>query len=348
LSVARAFTDQAEACAGLGSDFTARLLRTVADLLGEDGPVTARLRSWTGDASSAGQSVPLRLAGGLHALVLTGRDPDLTTLYPPSPMPDPANLRALVARAMVREADFLLDWLDSPPQTNETGRAAVLLPAASHIASRFGLPFDLVELGASAGLNLRFDRFRLETPAGPLGLPGSPLVLTPDWRGDAPKIQPIRVRSRLGVDINPLDPTRTGDALRLQSYIWPDQPTRLSRMRAALSIAAEVPAIVAREDAAAFLARTLPKRQAGAVTLIYHTIAWQYFPPETQSLAEEVIERAGTSATTDAPLACLGMEADDLSEGAGVTLRLWPGGKVIDLGRADFHGRWIDWRQPPG
>jgi hypothetical protein len=29
-----------------------------------------------------------------------------------------------------------------------------------------------------------------------------------------------------------------------------------------------------------------------------------------------------------------------------VTLRLWPGDKTLDLGRADFHGRWVDWRAP--
>ena len=80
----------------------------------------------------------------------------------------------------------------------------------------------------------------------------------------------------------------------------------------------------------------------GHLHLIYHTIAWQYFPDETQARAQARIEQAGAEATDNAPLAWLGMEWDG-DEGAAMTLRLWPGNRTIALGRIDFHGRWISW-----
>jgi hypothetical protein len=338
------FRAQAETCDGLGSTFTGSVLRAAADSLGGADTVATRLRSWTGDTSAAGQSVPLRLAGGLHALVLTGQDPDLAALYPPNARPDDADLRTAIAAAFEDQADHLHRWLDSPPQTNETGRAAVLIPAAALIATRFDLPLDLLELGASAGLNLRFDHFALDGPGGRLGAADAPLVLTPDWGGATPVGSAFSVRHRAGVDINPLDPTNAEDRLRLLSYVWPDQAARLARMRAALDIATAVPAGVTRADAADWLAPHLDRRRTGAVTLIYHTIAWQYFPPDTQARARAMIEADGAAATYSAPLAWLGFENDGKTPGAPVDLRLWPGDQSIRLGRADFHGRWIDWR----
>lgn len=45
----------------------------------------------------------------------------------------------------------------------------------------------------------------------------------------------------------------------------------------------------------------------------------------------------------------LGPAGDSVPLGlcAALILRLWPGDATVDLNRADFHGRWIDWRAPP-
>ena len=57
-------------------------------------------------------------------------------------------------------------------------------------------------------------------------------------------------------------------------------------------------------------------------------------------------EAAGAQATPNRPLAWLSMETDGDTTGkvgAALTLRLWPGDITLELGRADFHGRWINW-----
>ncbi len=56
-----------------------------------------------------------------------------------------------------------------------------------------------------------------------------------------------------------------------------------------------------------------------------------------------MIKAAGAKATAQSPLAWFSMETDGGDRSAVLTLRLWPGDVTLDLGRADFHGRGIDW-----
>ncbi|WP_304613905.1 DUF2332 family protein, partial [Paracoccus sp. (in: a-proteobacteria)] len=124
MTVAAAFAHQARACAALGSPLTAQLCRTLPQVLA-DGPVADRVLGWTGDPSTAADSLPLRLCGALHALVLTGQAHDLARAYDGGVV-DPALLR----RVLDDHAETILSWLDSPPQTNEVARSAALIGAA--------------------------------------------------------------------------------------------------------------------------------------------------------------------------------------------------------------------------
>lgn len=336
-----AFLDQAQSCAALGSPFTARLLTLLAERGLPEGPVLDRIAGWPGDITSRGASLPLRAAGALHGLVLEGRAPRLAAAYPPA---EGEGLHELACEAIRQEADWIGARLDLPPQTNEVGRSAVLIAAAHWLAAVTGLPMRLSELGASAGLNLNFDHYALAGPGWQRGAADPAITLRPDWTGEAPPAAGLRVTGRAGTDLLPLDPAR--DRLRLLSYIWPDQAERLARMQVALDLAARLGTAVAREDAAAFLQRRLTRPPDGTLHLIYHTVAWQYFPPETQARGLAMFEAAGALATRGRPLARLGMEADSVTGSAGVTATLWPGGHSHALGRADFHGRWIDWQAP--
>ena len=96
-----------------------------------------------------------------------------------------------------------------------------------------------------------------------------------------------------------------------------------------------------------WLAQRLAQPQPGALHLVFHTVAWQYFPAATQARGAALLAAAGACATADAPLARLAMEGDSTGlPGAALTLDLWPGGQRIALGRVDFHGRWVDWQAP--
>jgi len=343
--VADAFSPQARPCRDLGSPFTARLCDLIADRLRADTPVGARIAAWPGDTGPSGASVPLRLAGTLNRLRLSG-DPTLTPAWPPHDATDTALWDAVHATLATRTADVIAG-LASPPQTNEVRRSAALILAAHWLAARHPLPLVLSEVGASAGLNLMFDRFALATPDGPRGATDPALTLTPDWRGHAPPPAAITVADRRGTDLSPLDPGNPADRLRLMSYIWPDQPDRIALTKAAIAIA---DAPVDRADALDWLPARLSTSHPGHLHLIFHTVAWQYLPADAQARGNATIAAAGRRATADAPLARLGMEGDGHTPGAALTLTLWDGttqdGTTFPMGRIDYHGRWVDWRPP--
>ncbi len=337
--VRAAFLRQAEATRILGSPLMARLMTGLAQALVPDTPVAKAVLGWQGDPSSTGDAVPLRLAGGLHALILTGKAPALAAAYLSGEDPT-----AIALAAVRQHPAFLLDWLTSPPQTNEVRRSAPLIAAAHWLTAHFRLPLVLSELGASAGLNLLWDHYALCIGGQTLG-PASPaLGLTPDWTGSLPPLSGPTILDRRGTDLNPLDPVT--DRLRLLAYLWADQSDRIARTKVALDLAARLRPRIDRADAADWLEPRLQTRHDGAIHLIFHTVAWQYFPPATQDRVKTALAKAGTRATTEAPLAYLSMEVDDQTPGAGLNLTLWPGGQAIPLGRADFHGRWVDWRAP--
>ncbi len=333
---------QAEQCAALGSPFMGRLLPLIADRITAGTPVTDVLLNWDGDMRPQADSVPLRLAGALHALVLTGASAPLKAAYPPNVATDDV-LWSAVEDAFATHSDHFLTWLKSPPQTNEVRRSSVIIPAAHIAAAQFGLPMRLSELGASGGLNLMFDAFSLN--AGGTVFQSGDVTLEPDWQGPKPTVANLEIIERAGVDLNALDPRNPDDQLRLRAYLWADQPDRLARTNAAIE---SYSATVDQGDAEAWLIDRLATPRPGTTHFIFHTVAWQYFPEETKKRCRDAIENAGAAATNDAPLAWFSMEADEnLNQGAKLTLRLWPGDITLDLGRADFHGRWVIWAGEP-
>ncbi len=342
MTLARAFADQSISCSRLGSPFMGRLF----DMLAHHWPRGSRLdryfATFDGDIGPAGASLPLRLAGGLHALVLKGSTPDLAEVYPPNEVTDD-KLRDAVIHSLHADQDFLLDWVTSAPQTNEVRRSAALMAGAAVVNSHFPLPLWLSELGASGGLNMMWDHFELLLPETRLYARAPVLSLQPRWQGALPPLRLPRIAGRAGVDLNPLDPQKPDDLLRMTAFLWPDQPERLALTRAAASV---MDAPIDKGDAIDWLYARLHGAPEGHVHLIQHTVAWQYFPQPAQDRGRSMIEAAGAKATADTPLAWLSLETDGDTKGAkgaALVLRLWPGDLWLPLGRADFHGRWVQW-----
>ncbi|MEQ8700803.1 MAG: DUF2332 family protein, partial [Bauldia litoralis] len=197
------FQKQARTCERMGSPFMADLLVYLSEALDPKTAVGAAVLAWPGDEKA--DALALRLAGGLHALVLSGRDPALAAAYPGGGASGPEMLDEAVSGALDRHADFLVDCLKSPPQTNEVGRSAILLGGFLTVAAETGLPLSILEIGASGGLNLHWDawRYRLAPPggsAGDWGADDAPLTLAPDWQGELPPLVPGTVAARAACD----------------------------------------------------------------------------------------------------------------------------------------------------
>ena len=185
-----------------------------------------------------------------------------------------------------------------------------------------------------------WDRFGLEVNGTRFGPTDPVLTLRPEWEGPLPAPSAPKVTERRGVDLNPIDPTSPEGHLRLLAYLWADQPERIERTKAAISVSEGQ---LSKGDAAAWLDGRLAAPRPGTLHMVYHTIAFQYFPKASQDHIRKAMEAAGAKATPDAPLAWLSMETDGTPPGAGLTLRLWPEGRTVNLGRVDFHGRWVRW-----
>jgi hypothetical protein len=329
---------QADACRMIGSELYAGLLERTADDVNEGGPAWEILRGHEQDPRFS--VLGLRLMGGANRLALTGREPDLADAYGNGR--DAAQAWELLRDVLRRNAAELRRTLDRPVQTNEVARCAALAFGFLTVAEETHLPLRLLEVGASAGLNLRWDRFHYEADGFSWGPAGSAVKLEFELEGKpAPHLPPsIEIGDRRGCDTNPIDATTEAGQLTLLTYIWPDQVERIDRMRAALKVAAELPIELDRDPAAAWARRMLAEPVPGQATVIYHSIVSQYLSDEERDGLFSAIREAGERASDDAPLAWLRMEPAD--DRANLELTLWPGGRVRQLARVGYHGNPVE------
>lgn len=332
---------QADLCAQLGSELYAGLLRRCADDVAAGGPTWGVLRGLAG--CPADFYPALRLLGSVHRLVLAGRAPALAAHYPSvGGTPGPGVWDAF--RGVVDEqAATLAELVASPPQTNEVGRSAALLGGFLHVAGRSRLPLRLLEVGASAGLNLGWDRYRYESGDWSWGDPASPVRIPDAFVGGVPASVPVTVAERRGCDLSPIDVRTEDGRLTVLSYVWPDQLDRVERLRAAIRLANDAdPAVrVERADALDWLGARLASRRPGLATVVYHSIVLSYFGDAESAAFGELLTGAGRRATVDAPLAWLSLErAADRFE---VRLRTWPGGEERLLAVVGGHGLPVRW-----
>ncbi|MFL6601646.1 MAG: DUF2332 domain-containing protein [Steroidobacteraceae bacterium] len=345
IRVRAAFKEQEGWCAKLGSPFTALLCSTLAERLDASTLIGRRVLSWPGDPTAQGDALPLRVCGALHGLARSNQEPALTAVYPGTARQvADDDLWLAVGGALERNPAHFETYLATAPQTNEVGRSAVLMCGFLEIARRVGLPVQLFEIGASAGLNLLADRYRYRFGATEWGDPHAALLLEPQWQGSAPPVEAdFRVVERSGCDVAPLDISIPEQRARLVSYVWPDQTDRLSRLEAAIATALREPPRLERMEAARWVEDRIVETagQPGRVRVLFHSVVWGYFPLETQQRLAAHMERCGARAETRSPLAWLRFELIDTPPGAALTLKMWPTGEEVVLAHAQPHGRSI-------
>jgi hypothetical protein len=343
---AEMFRWQSQACASLGSALYEALLARAADDIRAGGPCADAV---AGHENAPGPyAVALRLAGGVHALVLTGRAPALAGYYPSAggvfeadrPEAVEACWQAFRA-AVAAELPWVRDWMTRPPQTNEVGRSNLLITGLLHATRTSPLPVRLFELGSSAGLNLRPELFRYASePDGDdadgfgWGPVDSPVLLADAWKGAPPgwlveaaaQRPEIAVVERHGCDLTPIDPLSESGSLALRAYVWPDQASRHTRLAGALRLAADLPVAVEAVGAADFLAGVAPK--PGTLTVVWHSIMRQYVPAEEWARVDAELERLAAASTSEAPFAYIAFEPERVGE-------RFPSRLAVRLGRDD-------------
>lgn len=335
-------------------------LRALADDLDAGGPTSTVVRGY--EDAPTGAVIQLRLLAGIFRLVLTGRAPTLQPYYPClGGTADPSTVWPVLRPVLVEHADELHDALAIAPQTNEVGRSAALLAGLFDLVAASGRSrVRLLELGASAGLNLLLDRFHVGGEGWTWGPADSPVQLDDAVRGPIRPTELTIVAAR-GCDLDPVDATTEEGRLRLTSFVWPFDRHRHERLAAALRLAAAYPPEVDRAAAAEWLPDQLTGSGRGAagdsvgqvpgpqdadpagesLTVVWHSVTQLYWPAAELAAVEEILSSVGR----EHPLAEVGMEYDP--DGAAgerplVWTRLWHGDgrppRRRLLGTAHDHG----------
>ncbi|HUG09098.1 MAG TPA: DUF2332 domain-containing protein [Acidimicrobiia bacterium] len=278
---------------------------------------------------------PNVLLAGIHALLMQDPAQKLARHYPdliddPGPVQQVA--RPFREFVLEHEAQLVEIGRTRHTQTNEVGRCTALLPAIWETDLR---RFHLIDLGASAGLNLAIDRYHYRWDGLEWG-PRSRVTLECSLRGRAPAPKEIEVLSRTGLDLNPLDPSDPDDVLWLEALIWPEQTDRRRRLQAAFRMYADVEVDLVAGDAVETLGATLSRLPGDEPVVVMHSFALNQFSPEQRSIVDEQL----TAARRQRPLWRVSMELLDWGDEAA-KLTLDDGAGSFVVGTAQPHGEWL-------
>ena len=285
-------------------------------------------------------AVGLRLLAGVQRCWLAGIASELDAVWPTAEQSGDADRAYAVMQTMFRDPPaLLLDWLTRDPQTNEVGRSAGLAIGLDLIAQGTGLPVRLFEIGSSGGLNLRIDEYGYTDAHGhSWGNANSPLQFGADaFSTDLQFWGHAVIAERRGCDLNPIDASTEAGGLQLQSYVWPDQQLRVKRLHDALRVARKFPVMVDRSSAAPWIDEHFVSKPE-FVTVLMHSIMWQYLPESEQTEIRALIDQRGSVARSDAPMAWLTLEPSPEMVHANVTVTVWPGGEPRVVATSGFHG----------
>jgi len=327
---------QATACRNLGSIQYADLLEALVDDHRRGGPVVALLAGRSDRPLH--DALPLRLLGALHRAALLGRAPELAARFPSCGGDGAPIDLAVVYRVVDRLRDDVEDGLRRGVQTNEVGRAVCHLAIANWLPTIGIDTFDWWEVGASAGLNLSFDQYAADTGQGVLGRSGSPLTFPSSMFAVAPPVgTAARCASRRGCDPDPIDLEQ--DAVRLESFVWPDQSIRRARLLAAIAITRPLRHHIDRASADDWIAARLAE-PSDHPAVIFHSIVWQYMAPEVQVRFRDAIAEAGRQGRE-----LVWARMEPAGPIADLRADVWSTGRLIRYHLADvgYHGQNFSW-----
>jgi len=227
--------------------------------------------------------------------------------------------------------------------TNEVRRSAILRPAFVAVARRLiegGRPpsAHLVEIGASAGLLLAWDRLAYRYGPHRFGPEEAPLELASEWRASRPPdpLAPFTVAARIGIDVEPVSLADPEAVAWLRALIWPEHVERAAAFDAASALARALGVTVRAADALTFVPGGLDALPGRLPAVVLHAFTVNQF---SEPMRAQLDQGLGEAARTW-PIFRVGLEW--APGGARLELTTYPGGRATLLARADPHGAWIE------
>jgi hypothetical protein len=300
-----------------------------------------------------GQPVPNLLFAATHFLLLIGVRHPLAAFYtdvaeaapPAGADPYPA-FRAFC----LEQHEAIVQLLETRlVQVNEVARCACLFPAFGLVAAREAdRPLAVIEIGASAGLNLLWDRYGYDYGTGQLyGAVASPVQIVCPLRSELPPPLPAvspRIAWRLGLDLNPIDVRDERATLWLCALVWPEHRDRLARLRSAIALARQDPPRLLAGDALALLPQMLPAAPPDAALCVWHSFTVNQFTREGRAQLAALLSEYAARARR--PLYRISMEHHNGDNPLLVLITYEAGGASERiLAECEGHGEWLAWRE---
>ena len=332
---------QERLCADNGSPTYAQIISAIVERIHDRSEAAVELL-YEDPRPAIESALFLRLLGAVHRLVLAGDGCGLERCYPSAGGElDAEGATSRFFPFVDAKREVVAQEMQVAVQTNDVGRSGVISAGLRYIAGVVGRPLRLLEVGASAGLNLWCDRYFVDAGCSSWGPPESSVRLTGLFREGCPGGTEFTIVERAGCDLAPVDALSDRGRAHLRSFIWPEDLARLSRLDAALSIfpGAELQAA----DATEWIEGRLDACSGDVATVVFHSIVMPYLARGQRDRVQAAIETAGQSATGDRPLAWLRLEPLE-TQGVVVSLDLWPHGLHLTLARCSPHGAEIVWK----
>lgn len=303
--------------------------------------------------ASPGQSRPDLFLAAVHYLLHEEPGHPAAQFYPSLTLdPDRSHDPAPAVLGFCHERREQIEHIVSTSyvQTNEVRRCTFLLPALQTAATITDQPLALIEVGASAGLNLLFDRYQYryigaDDRTDIVGDPCSPLLLECWLRGsgrpplDVPVIQPAW---RTGIDLRPLNPATLSDQKWLRALVWPDHTNRMQRLDAALALAAQHPVTIREGPAELLLPDVVRSVPPDTTAVVYHSAVLAHMTVADRQQFTKTLQHC----SRHRPLLWIQAEPQHDEDARRLRLTVCTGGEqraIYPLGRYHPHGEWLSW-----
>ncbi len=259
---------------------------------------------------------------------------------------DPGVAADAVLEVVRRDPAVVGEQLWRSTQTNEPGRSAVLQAVVRDLVEP-GQTMAVIDVGASAGINLFFDRFAVRARDD-----GDPLTLVCVDEGAVDRDAPLpSVGARVGIDPSPLDLGDDDDRLWLKACLWPEERRRHERFDAIVERYRTWPSTTLLEGGALErLEDALELSDDDDVRVVVNTWSAFYFSePERRAYYEALRALGATSnvawvSIESTLVAWPGLEevTDEGHRGASQVVTARPGEAPVRWGWCHPHGRWVE------
>ena len=301
-------------------------------------------------SNAISKPVPMIFLAAVHFLLLNGAAHPVAAFYPdihPEPYPPETDMYPLFRDFCLQHQDEIEALITTyHVQTNEVRRCACLLPAFGIAAKQAqGLPLTLVELGASAGINLLWDHYGYDYGDGIFyGNGTSPVQLTCTVRGDRwpplPETFP-QIVSRIGIDLNPIDVWEQSSLNWLKSFIWPEHTARFDLLHHAIEIARNNPPELRKGDILKILPDVIEALPLESYPCLFHTFVSNQMSPEERNGLTNIIADHGSNRN----LCSISIDLSEKYKYPRLELMSYINGAKDrrHLANCSGHSRWLEW-----